>query len=583
MLNASYINDEIPQSTSPDKSTLIRIVQALVRERLIPYQFQNGDIVFSRNDRIESLLVTSIEMTTLNRCIGFDDIFSVKYDQRKRLITLDDFFDCIYGLVDDFVEKHLWNRFCTEVKNHQHNMLIECHPSVEHHTPSLFYEQIVSFGHPFHPCSKTKIGFSADDIIHYCPEFAPEFDLRILAIDKGYSEFSQSSFMPDSYDSWFGEHYRKEYSEYRNELIERGFSPEDYYPIPCHPWQLEHVVRDIFSHYIVDNKLLILNKARILVSPTLSVRTVKPLLNSKAPYIKLPLNIQATSITRVLGADSIHAAPIISNVLENIFKKENNFNGLLFMLDELCGLHIKTGEDSEKQLGALYRRSADDIIQDGEEAMVVASLFSYKQGAKRPLLIDIMMNNGINAEEHVIAYFYEYAEKVITPLVTLSLCYGMTLEAHQQNTLVVMKNGHPSYFIARDFEGVNIYYQKAKAFFDIDLNDISYFVSKDFSNCRCWLLHTAYQCHLGEMILLLKKHFNLSEGLLWHCVAEITAKVMKSIKERIAPEFWNKQFQAILSKQWYCRSLLRMRLEPAYDRNGIMIPLVNPLASYDMK
>ena len=583
MFKVSDINDNIPQSSCPTKSTLIRIVQALVREKLIPYQFQNGNLVFSRDDRDESLLVTNVEMTTLNRCIGFDHVFLVTHDQRRNLTTLDEFFNCIYGLIDDFVEQYLWNRFCTEVKNHQHNMLIECHPSVEHHTPSLFYEQIVSFGHPFHPCSKTKIGFSTDDIIHYCPEFAPEFDLSVLAIHKDYSEFSKSSFLPDSYDTWFGEHFVKEYSEYRNEIVERGFSPEDYYPIPCHPWQLEHVINDIFSQYIADNKLLILKNSRISVSPTLSVRTVKPLANSRSPYIKLPLNIQATSAVRILPTNSIHATPIISDVLENVLKKENNFNGILYMLDELCGLHIKSEDDSEKQLGALYRRSADAILQDGEEAMVIASLFSFKPGAKKPLLVETMINNGINSEESVIGYFYEYAEKVITPLITLSLCYGISLEAHQQNMLVVLKNGHPSYFIARDFEGVSIYHQKAKDFFDINLNDINYFVSDDFSICRRKLLHTAYQCHLGEMILLLEKYFNLSEGLLWHCVAEITVKVMKSIKERINLAFWNEQFQAILSKQWFCRSLLRMRLEPTYDHNGIMTPLKNPLASYEIK
>lgn len=580
MLNVSDLDLCIPQCDVLEKSTLIRIVQALVRERLIPYQFQNGNLIFERPDRTQSILVTEVKMTALNRCIGFECVFAIKGGEEGAITTLHELFECVYGLIDDFVERSLWERFCTEVKNHQYNMLIECHPLVEHHTPSLFYEQIVSYGHPFHPCSKTKIGFSEEDVTHYCPEFAPEFDLRVLAVGQACSEFSHSSFSADNYSEWFKGYFREEYSEFRNEIISLGLLPDDYFPIPCHPWQLEHVVADEFSQHIKDDQLLLLENARISVSPTLSFRTLKPLSNPRTPYIKLPLNVQATSSLRILKPKSIHATPMISDCLEEVFEKENNFNGTLYMLREMCGLHIKSGKDCDKQLGVLYRRSVDDLMADDEEAMVVASLFSVKPDSKFPLIVEVMKKNDITSNEGVISFFYEYAEKVIRPLVTLSLCYGLSLEAHQQNTLVVLRNGHPGYFVARDFEGIDVYYHQAKHIFKKDIKEIDCFVSEDSSIGRNNLLHTAFQCHLGELILLLEKYFNVFESTLWQCVSEITIKIMNDIKHRIDPDYWEQEYQAMLFKPWFCRSLLRMRLESEYDRNGIGISIKNPLSAW---
>lgn len=588
-----------------DREAFLKIIQALIREKIIPFVIKGDDLIFSVFFGNAKIHVKKVKLTLLGRCFNFSDVFFQKEDKIYPVNTLEKFLDYLYYYVQNLTSKSLWDRFIREMRNHKDNakktskninfrnsQIYEAAKQVNASSvlnwvaqnnsildKSLYLEQFFSKGHPIHPCSKTKLGFTSEDIFNYSSEFNPIVKLNILALHHTLINISMSNSFEKNYKQYFSSSFSREYNQWENELIKNKLNINEYLPIPAHPWQVENVIKNKFQ-YFIDNKLLIIYKnAYIEASPTLSFRTLKPIRNQQAPYIKLPIAIQATSVFRTLSHFSVINAPIISDFLQEIFEREKNFNGKLKMLPEICGAYIDTtpSEDA-KHFSVIFRESVDKNLETGEISIVVASLFEPTPTSKLPLLIEEMKLSNVIKVHEAIIYFKKYAELIISSYLDLYLIYGIALEGHQQNTFAVFESGMIKYFIARDLDGVDIdevifkqAYPKSKGLENI--------FSK-YPKARNSLLHTVFQSHLGEVIILISTYFACDEIRLWDIVAQLTHERFIFLQTKVDKSRWKKEYKAILLEPWNCKALLRMRLMEEYNRDGLFMEITNPLSAY---
>jgi D-ornithine---citrate ligase len=608
MLDSTLNEIQQPYSTdtltalSTTKSTLLKLIQALIREEIIPFSMKDNYLTFLSSTYGREFYVSNVKLSTLKRCIDFNEIYYRNNGKIERIVSTSQFLDYLYPFMNKLTNNKIWDRLLKEIKNHtlnsnlserisknikfniaasaknmcQQDMLSWVNSNESILDKSVYMEQFVSQGHPTHPCSKTKLGFSKEDAINYSPEFSPIVKILVVAMHKSISGISLSLDIQKSYREWFFDVFPEEYTHWGDALRRNGLEIADYFPIPIHPWQFENSIKRNFKEYISNKLLCFFDDVYIEASPTLSFRTLKPINNLNAPYIKLPVAIQATSVFRTLAPTSVKNSTITSDLLADIFHEERNFNEQLKILPEVAGIYLNDGSAEASHLGAIFRSSINNIIKADENCIVVASLCERSPITQTPIFMEQMSLAGIKDMAGAVSYFRYYAAMVIKSYLGLYLRYGIALEGHQQNTMAVFKDGLPQYIVARDFDGIDIERSVYENYAG-PLKELNSVISNSPEMPRNNLLHTVYQSHLGELIILLTTHFNCSEIMLWSVVSKLTHQQFDNLRGQIDAKRWETEYNAILQKDWACRALLRMRLSEEYHRDGLFVRLRNPL------
>lgn len=102
----------------------------------------------------------------------------------------------------------------------------------------VFFEQSVTEGHPFHPLTKTKLGFSIDDVIKFSPEFRQTVNVIPLLCNKDFIDEI------NIYQSPALETFKKKINTY---CKEHGIKFENYALLFIHEWQLKHFLLPQFE------------------------------------------------------------------------------------------------------------------------------------------------------------------------------------------------------------------------------------------------------------------------------------------------------------------------------------------------
>ena len=311
-------------------------------------------------------------------------------------------------------------------------------------------------GHPYYPTWKSRPGLRDDEVEQLSPEFSARVLLRIAALR---ADMAKMESMPhvESYHDWFASHYPLQWNEWKAGLNARQLDEKDWLPLPIHSWHLEAYVKQTFAEEIAEG-ILITEGPDIETLPTMSYRTMMPSQAEVAPLIKLPIALWMTSEQRSLQAKSIHMGPRISKVIKQILAEENGFGGMLDIFPEEVGLRykhaIKQDDAPGRHLSVVFRASKDAFERtDGCLPITVATLFTRLPGNGRPLFTDLIERDGAAATPATVAaWFRQYCKVVTQPVVAMYLLYGIGLEAHQQNTMVLFApDGNASSLLIRDF------------------------------------------------------------------------------------------------------------------------------------
>lgn len=255
-------------------------------------------------------------------------------------------------------------------------------------------EQLVLGGHPTHPCCRTRGGMSVADVLAYGPEHRPVIRLRRLRVPA---------------DRWHGD------------------APPVLY---AHPWQAPRLL-DRHPWLTDDGETG-------PVRPLMSLRTVAPL--DGGEHVKTAVDVQMTSAVRTVSPAAVHNGPRLSALLERLTADLP----LTVLRETSAGAVLLDGAPSRR---LAHLRRAAPRAGATETVVPLAVLAAPAPADGRPLLLEIV--------DDPYAWWHRLAHLLLPPLVTV-LDRGVALEAHGQNTLLVLDDGVPARIVYRDLGGVRV-------------------------------------------------------------------------------------------------------------------------------
>lgn len=178
------------------------------------------------------------------------------------------------------------------------------------------------------------------------------------------------------------------------------------------------------------------------------------------PHIKLPAYVQATSQLRYLSPVEAHDSPIITDMLSALCEGSR-----LIGSSESIGVHFNyyddkrfTYEDS-RYLSCIFRENPARAIGKhvGSTLLLpLASLFCpFWQGEKTAGLRSLLFVFLEATAQDPVSWFTSYTELIMSTILRLFLRYGVTVEAHQQNLVLLLslESGEAEKLLYRDMAG----------------------------------------------------------------------------------------------------------------------------------
>ncbi|GGI43235.1 IucA/IucC family protein [Mammaliicoccus stepanovicii] len=401
------------------------------------------------------------------------------------------------------------------------------------HLTDVFFEQSVTEGHPFHPMTKTKLGFEVCDVINYSPEFRRT--VKVIPV------LCKSDLVQDvklnNTDVLFN--FTQKVAHYcENNDIEL----DDYKLLFIHDWQLNHFMMPNYINLINDQHILPLHELAVEANPLLSFRTLDaPELNS---IIKTAVNVQATSAVRNVSPASIKNGLALSSAVEHIYRNNGYTNS--YIQQDLAGGFFTADKENANKCSYMLRGRIPQ--EPGSHNIVCASLITKSFITDKPVVIEcietIMQKQSLNFEEATSLFLTQYTNILLESTYRLMLEEGISLEAHMQNSTMVIKDGLPIAIYVRDFGGVRLFES------DINIDDSTGLHTNEFQDLLSVFSHAVLYNHLFQLIRVLESHhFNASTG--YHIIREAILSYHKSYTPEID----------ILSEPTFkIKSLLKMRI-----------------------
>ena len=416
------------------------------------------------------------------------------------------------------------------------------------------FEQWVCEGHPLHPCAKMRSPLTAEQQKTYSPEFGSQFDLRLVAVKNSHAKQtgigSNQSLAQDHPDLW-------------KQIQERTDCDKNTI-IPVHPYQAEHVLPQTYQTFLDDGSITILDGLSIPVRPLMSFRSMEPV-GQKKFQIKTAVGVRMTNAVRTVSPQAAENGPELSRFLKDLNQRDSLEP--LHILHEVGGAYFSAGDwDLARNMSVLFRESPETFVTENQVGMPAASLIE-KGPDGRIMAISLVEQVGC-----LETFVKSYCQTLLPPLMKLLSCYGVALEAHLQNCVVVFEKGHLHHFLYRDFGGVRFHESRLKQLgLEVNFHPGSATVVDDLTDLQSKLFYPLFQNHLGELFRALAQN-GLSETWAWNCVREVCLESF----EKLDGPFIEVDRKALFQPFWYLKKLAWMRL---YDKvtEYSFAPLLNPL------
>ena len=423
-----------------------------------------------------------------------------------------------------------------------HAWSMTARPDAAVSSPYPWQEAQLGDGHPYHPCFRSRIGFSVQDNLRYGPEFAQAFELVWLAIAIEASETHTGDAM--AYDDFLASQLGlDEYQRLRGRIAAQGRQPAAYRLLPVHPWQWENAIVLHFSDWLADGTLLHLGAGGGQWLAQQSIRSLSSLAGDHQHNVKLPLAIANSSADRILSDHHVHNAPIISRWLERVCDADPFLAGgrRLAILPEPAGITVAASRQrgtAYGMLGAIWRRSPQSVLQAGERIFPMTALTTLS--ADGALTIQPWLDQH-GVERWVAALL----ESCAPPLLHLMMAHGVLLECHAQNTLLILSDGLPRRIAMRDLPGGLHYLRgatgeqqlaglRAAPSYRNAINASSGFMFASTTEARDYLIEVLFFINLGELAWRLQHHCGYAETLFWREAARTIADYQASLPSMAA-------------------------------------------------
>ncbi|GHE06830.1 IucA/IucC family protein [Streptomyces alanosinicus] len=346
--------------------------------------------------------------------------------------------------------------------------------------PDLFLsaEQALLLGHPLHPTPKSREGLTASETPRYSPELRGSFPLHWIAV-------APALLACDS--AWTERGRPVPAADLTRRFADTGLPlPDGHAALPLHPWQARELRHRAAVAALLDSGLLRdLGPLGPSWHPTSSVRTVH---RSGAPaMLKLSLGLRITNSRRENLRKELHRGVEVHRLLRTGLAKQwqavhpgfdivrdpawlavdDPDQGPVTGLDVLIRHNpFAPSEDVGCVAGLVSPRPVvepagnSSALVSPRPAAEPAVNSSPRQGtwpmrSRLALLITrLAAHTGRPVGAVAAEWFLRYLEQVVRPVLWLDGEAGIALEAHQQNTLLLLdRDGWPAGGRYRDNQG----------------------------------------------------------------------------------------------------------------------------------
>ncbi|WP_442816712.1 IucA/IucC family protein [Streptomyces sp. NBC_01304] len=326
--------------------------------------------------------------------------------------------------------------------------------------PDLFLsaEQSLLLGHPLHPTAKSREGLSEAESRRYSPELCGSFPLHWMSVDG--SVLAQDS-------AWTERGRTVSARRLVARLAGAGLAlPEDRAVLPLHPWQARELVHRPEVAELLDAGLLTdLGPHGDPWYPTSSVRT---LYRSGAPaMLKLSLGLRITNSRRENLLKELQRGVEVHRLLRSgLADQWQSAHPQFDIVRDPAWLAVMT--TAGEPVPGLDVMIRNNPFAPGDDFSCIAGLVSPRPAPQpgieaRPapmrsrlatLVTRLAARTGRPRGAVAAEWFLRYLEQVVRPVLWLDSEAGIALEAHQQNTLVLLDpEGWPAGGRYRDNQG----------------------------------------------------------------------------------------------------------------------------------
>lgn len=390
-------------------------------------------------------------------------------------------------------------------------------------------------GHPYHPSYKSRLGFTLEDNGAYAPEFAPAVTPLLLAVRRDRSRWAVSSTLGPGMAAHplLGE---ADGQRFCDELTRRRLQPEDYLPLPVHPWQWDEVILSGYHQALLRGELLPIGPLTDHYLPQQSIRTLSNLSDRSRLTLKLAMNLVNTSTSRVLAPHTVQNAPVISDWLLALVEGTAWPEPLArpVLLREVAGVSFTSLAPAHGQYGALsciWRESVHNHLRPGEAAVPMTAMM-HVDADGQPLVEPWVKRYG---SEH---WLRRLIERAWLPVLHLLWEHGTALESHAQNMILLHEDGLPARVALKDFhDGVRF----CKALLSVPapaltappaeharVNPNSFLETDDANELRDFTFDALFFVNLAELAWLFERFYDMAEVRFW----QITREVLRAHQER---------------------------------------------------
>jgi D-ornithine---citrate ligase len=408
---------------------------------------------------------------------------------------------------------------------------------------AIAFERLATDGHNLHPCGRTRLGWSAPDVLAYDQEAAP-FDIGFVALRRDLH-------LGDDIGARLAASYPQVPA-----------APPGYVVQPVHPWQRSAVLHERHARLFADGVLRDLGGS-LRAAPTTALRTLllEPSSAGARHYLKLSLDIQVTSTRRSISIASTRNGPPISALLTKLTAGDER----IILMPEIAGAAMSSGRD----VAAIVRGGLDHRLGPGEVALPGAALPAISPITGKTLLAEAVDRFGATRGLRSPAgrFLIEYAHLLLSVVLRL-LDAGIGLEAHLQNCIPIFRDGVPIRMALRDFAGLRLHLPRLAAHSELRLWPGSVIGTDDIDVVRAKIGYTALQAHLGEVVAQLTTSYALDEDEAWRSVRGVIDAIYAGDRLDAADHAF------FVAPTMPHKALVRMRLAGGSD---IYVPVRNPL------
>ena len=446
--------------------------------------------------------------------------------------------------------------------------------------PALLLEQWGTLGHPWHPCYKTKLGLSAQEVVTMSPEFQAKLTLSLAALKLNKAHVAMA-FGAGDYRTWFAATFPQHMLAWETALLQREQDPGAWLPLPVHPFQQSRLLPEKFAAEIARGDLLLLPEVHMNATPTMSFRTVVPDGSALLPHVKLPVSLHLTSALRTVSPKSAVMGPRLTDMLTRMLANEGGFGGTLDIIGEEVGVHYidPDGDDERsRHLSVLYRCNPMSKRTASRFPIPAGALFADSPVDGRALVTELVALAFGDDAIGALKFYRHYVDAVLTAVLGPYLLYGIGFEAHQQNSFIMVDQAcRPVQLLVRDFGDVRVHGPSLqRAGLSLEVFRKGHTVFDNDEPVRDKLLHSVMLCHLSELGLLLSRSYRHAEAAFWDLLKASTIDAFERLRSRTDPQRWKIERAAVLEAHWPAKALLRMRLFDTSD--DVHWQIANPLA-----